>query len=84
MLAFDLSGFTPISESRKVQYRTAWGVYEMIQQNDVLASTLRKRDDFSKSYWVFASNAERDQWLQGLSLHTQRYPNSNWQPPQKN
>jgi hypothetical protein len=84
MVCFDLSGLTPISESLKIEYRTAWGVYEKIQTNDVLASTLRKRGDFSKSYWIFESNAERNQWLKGLSLHTQRYPTSNWQPPQKN
>jgi hypothetical protein len=84
MPCFDLSGFTPLNEGTKYKYRTAWGVFETVQNNDVAVSTMRARGDYSKRYWKFKSGEERDKWILGLSLHVKRYPTSNWSPPDKN
>ena len=84
MVCFDLSGFTPLNQGTKFKYLTAWGVFDTVQANDILVSTMRANGDFSKSYWRFKSGEERNTWLLGLSLHAKRYPTSNWQPPIKN
>ena len=84
MVCFDLSGFTPMNQSLKFKYITAWGVVDRIQAYDINVSTLRSGGDTSKTYWQFINFDEKSNWRIGLSLHAKRYPTSNWDPPQKN
>lgn len=84
MSCFDLSGFYPIPESLLIKYRQAWVLFNTVQANDILVSTMRSQGDTTKSYWVFETNQEKTLWLQGQLLHVQRYPNIDWSAPQKN
>jgi len=84
MPCFDLSGFGPLPEGTKIQYQTAWGIYEKVRTNDISVSTMRGNGDTSKFYFQFQTSEERNQWVNGLLLHIKRYPTSNWFLPEKN
>uniref|UniRef100_A0A6C0JXL1 Uncharacterized protein n=1 Tax=viral metagenome TaxID=1070528 RepID=A0A6C0JXL1_9ZZZZ len=84
MACFDLSGLAPLSQGTRQKYINAWNVYDKVQAYDIAVSTLRSQGDRSKTYWQFATAQEHENWRIGLSLHVKRYPNQNWNPPQKN
>lgn len=86
MSCFDLSGFSPVPESLLLKYRKAWTLFNTVQANDIMVSTMHSQGggDPTKSYWVFETNEEKILWRQGQQLHIQRYPNFDWSAPQKN
>ena len=83
---FDLSGFFSLNNSQKLKYQIGWDTFRRIQNSNSNVSTLRaagKRSD-TLQYYTFVSYDERTNFNIGQSLHTQRYPNSNWNSVQEN
>jgi hypothetical protein len=78
-VCFDLSEFIGLNDSQKLQYRTAWGTFDRIQNINSNVSTLRSiRQDSNERYYVYFSYDEKNLFRIGQFLHQQRYPNSNW------
>jgi hypothetical protein len=83
---FDLSGFYSLNDSQKVKYQFAWNTFRRIQNFNSNVSTLHAAGTSNNTllYYTFASYDERTNFNIGQGLHTQRYPNSNWNSVQQN
>lgn len=78
-VCFDLSGFTGLTLSDQLKYRTYWDTFTRIQIYNSNVSTLRHQDpDQNIIYYVYKSYQESSDFTQGRILHIRRYPNSNW------
>jgi hypothetical protein len=83
---FDLSGFYSLNNSQSLKYQFAWNTFRRIQSFNSNVSTLHKAGTSNNTllYYTFASYDERNNFNIGQALHTQRYPNSNWNSVQQN
>jgi len=84
MVCFDLSGFTPLTESQVYQFRNDWNTFERIQAFNSNVSTQRASGILNVYYYTYVSNIEQNSFTKGQLLHTVRYPTSNWDTVQKN
>lgn len=83
---FDLSGFFCLNNSQKLKYQIAWDTFRRIQSINSNVSTLHKAGTSNNTllYYTFESYDEKTNFNIGQSLHTQRYPNSNWNSVDEN
>jgi hypothetical protein len=81
---FDLSGFVGLNDSQKLQYQLAWSTFDRVQNSNSNVSTLRKAGNTTLPYYTFTSYNEKTTFNVGQSLHTQRYPSSNWNSVSQN
>ena len=84
MPCFDVSGFATLSIGTLLQYQTWWGTFERIQEYDTNVSTLRQAGNTSLTYYTYMTLTERNEYTNGRMLHIFRYPDSNWNPVEKN
>lgn len=81
---FSLQGLLGINQSQKLIYNKAWNDFTRIQIYNSNVSTLRSQNISNLSYYTFVTYAERESFIQGMYLHTQLYPTSNWNLVQEN
>jgi hypothetical protein len=81
---FDLSGILCVNQSQKYIYQQAWNDYTRIQLYNSNVSTLHSQGINNVQYYQYISYAEKLSYNQGQLLHTQVYPNSNWNSVQTN
>lgn len=81
---FDSSGFLTLSQSQRIIYQQSWATFARIQNYNINVSTLRKLGDTSLTYYTFVSYTEREAFRNGQFLHTQVYPNENWNSVEEN
>jgi hypothetical protein len=84
MVCFDLSGFTPLTESQLYQYRNDWNTFERIQAFNSNVSTQHSLGNLKVYYYTYITNEEKNSFTKGQQLHTVRYPTSNWNVVQQN
>ena len=84
MPCFDANGFATLSIGTLLLYQTWWGTFERIQEYDINVSTLRQAGNTSLTYYTYMTMEERNEYTNGRMLHISRYPNSNWNPVEKN
>ena len=82
MPCFDASGFKFLPQGIYLTYQSQWATFERIYYYNSNVSTLMAQGNSNTSYYQFVSNTEQTSYLNGLQLHTIRYPTSNWNPPQ--
>jgi len=83
---FDLSGFYSLNDSQNLKYQFAWNTFRRIQNFNSNVSTLHAAGTSNNTllYYTFTSYDEKTNFNIGQALHTQRYPNSNWNSVQQN
>lgn len=72
------SGFLALSDSERRKYQSYWDTFNRIQAFNTTVSTLRNAGDRTKTYYIYASYAEREAFTNGQMLHTRQYPSSSW------
>ena len=75
---FDLSGILCVNQSQRFIYQQAWRDYTRIQLYNSNVSTLHFQGVSNIPYYQYVSYAEKQSFNQGQLLHTQVYPNRNW------
>ena len=80
---FNLNGILCVNQSQKIIYNRAWDNYNRIQTYNSNVSTLLFNGAKQIPYYTYVSYAERDSFRVGQFLHTQVYPNSNWNTVQE-
>jgi hypothetical protein len=84
---FTLGNMKGINQSQKAIYNQAWNDFERIQSINSNTSTVHSTYPPSRQiekYYIFVSYAERSSFFQGQFLHTQVYPDSNWNLVEEN
>jgi len=84
MPCFDISGFATLSLGTLRLYETWWSTFDRIQAYDINVSTLHHAGNKTLTYYTYLTYDERLAYTNGRMLHINRYPNSNWDPVQKN
>jgi hypothetical protein len=67
-----------------LNYRQEWNTFERIWNHNVAVSTAHSQGNLTPTYYGYETCMEQTSYLNGQQLHTIRYPNSNWESPQKN
>ena len=86
-IPFSLGPIKAVSQSQLGIYTQAWNDFERIQSLNSNTSTVHSTYPASRltqTYYTFLSYAEKNSFTQGQFLHTQVYPNSNWNLVQEN
>jgi hypothetical protein len=84
---FTLGPLKGLNQSQLAIYNKAWDDFNRVQSLNSNTSTVHSTYPASKltqQYYTFVSYAEKNSFLQGQFLHTQVYPNSNWDLVQEN
>jgi len=82
MPCFDASGFKFLPYATYLTYQSQWTTFERIYYYNSNVSTLQAMGDTTITYYQYPNNTEKTAYLNGLQLHTIRYPTSNWTSPQ--
>jgi hypothetical protein len=71
---YDASGFSALTFSQNLSYKTAWGTFARIQNFNSNVSTLNNTNGAGLRYYTFSNYAEKSQFTQGQSLHMKALP----------
>jgi hypothetical protein len=66
----DLSGIRGLDFSQTIEIKNSWDTFRRIEIYNIGVSTARKAGNTSQTYYVFADNQERMNYIRGLNLHT--------------
>lgn len=66
----DLSGIGGLDFSQTIEIKNSWNTFRRIEIYNIGVSTARKAGDRTQTYYVFADNQERMNYIRGLNLHT--------------
>jgi hypothetical protein len=66
----DLSGIGGLDFSQTLEIKNSWNTFRRIEIYNIGVSTARAGGNTSQTYYVFADNQERMNYVRGLNLHT--------------
>lgn len=66
----DLSGIGGLDFSQTIEIKNSWDTFRRIEIYNIGVSTARAAGNRMQTYYVFADNQERMNYIRGLNLHT--------------
>lgn len=84
MGCFDASGFYCLAQGVLRDYRDWWDTFERIQAYNSNVSTSKAAGATGLTYYKYIDYTEQTAFQNGRMLHIRRYPDSNWDPVEKN